>query len=94
MDIAAAIKLLRNAGYLVFEIPDCKRQYDHGRHVLITRSASCAGRGEIPHGLYNTYQGSFGLWINCQCGESFSDYTFDGGQTSWQQHKEEHDIAD
>lgn len=91
-DVDDAVALLREAGYLVAKIPPCSSQgRDHGRHVLITRSASCPGGGTIPHGLQSWHDGTFGMWANCQCGHSFSDYG--DAPTDWAKHKQEHPEA-
>lgn len=90
-EIDEAVALLREAGYLVVKIPPCgKEGSDHGRHVLITRSAACEGGGTIPHGYHSSHFGTFGKWMNCQCGHSFSDYG--DPPTDWEKHKAEHGI--
>lgn len=94
-EIQAAIALLRDAGFLVAKIPACKKgDRDHGRHTLLVRSAMCEGGGTIPHGYLKASMGTFGMWMHCQCGHMFSDYTFgDDGLTDWAKHKKEHGIA-
>ena len=63
-------------GFLVAKIPDCNRMdHPHGRHSLITRTASCPGKEPLPHGFANGHLGSFGWIVTCACGESFRDYT-------------------
>src|SRR5262245_14400606 len=88
-DLADAAALLRSAGYLVVKVPPCRFEgLDHGKHVLITRSATCPGGGNIPHGIHGWHQGTFGPWANCQCGHSFSDYGQD--PSDWEKHKRDH----
>jgi hypothetical protein len=88
-DLDEAATLLRDAGYLVVKIPPCGKQgRDHGRHILITRSASCPGGGTIPHGAHGGHLGTFGYWVNCRCGDSFSDYS--GPPSDWEKHKQAH----
>jgi hypothetical protein len=94
-EIARARTLLVEAGYLVTKIPPCNRgDANHGRHSLITRTAVCEGGGVIPHGYHGTHMGSFGWWMNCQCGHSFADYGLEGEETPWEQHKREHGFAE
>jgi len=89
-ELARALKIVQDAGYLVAKIPECRRQgTDHGSHILITRSAKCPGGGKIPHGVHSTHLGTFGVWINCLCGESYADYYGGDGPTSWELHKQE-----
>lgn len=87
------IELLREAGYLVMWIPPCKVTRDHGKHILVTRSATCPGGGTIPHGLQSTWHGSFGWWANCQCGDSFAMYGADDEPTNWDKHQAEHGLG-
>jgi hypothetical protein len=82
------IELLKNIGYLVVNIPNCKTQGSHGKHVLITRSYSCPGV-DPSHGYNGTYYGTFGPWIMCKCGYEFSDYG--ESPTHWQKHKVEYE---
>jgi hypothetical protein len=93
-EIKAAIALLREAGFLVAKIPECKKgDRDHGRHTLLVRSAMCDGGGTIPHGYHSSFMGSFGMWVNCLCGHSFSDYdNSDDRPSKWAEHKQEHKI--
>ena len=45
-------------GFLVAKIPDCNRMdHPHGRHSLITRTASCPGKEPLPHGFANGHFG-------------------------------------
>lgn len=89
-DLASAVTLLRAAGYLVFKIPDCKKDKSHGSHIILTKSVRCPGVNP-PHGYHSAYEGIFGTWINCQCGYQFSDYDGDP-KTDWEEHKEEYNI--
>jgi hypothetical protein len=91
-EVKAAFELLTNEGFLVVKIPPCEKEgQDHGKHTLITRSAMCPGGGTIPHGLRNWHQGSFGMWADCLCGSSFSDYYGTAEDPSdWEKHKIQH----
>lgn len=91
-ELRAALKLVQEAGYLVAKIPECKLGgRDHGSHTLITRSARCPGGGTIPHGLHSWHLGTFGMWANCKCGGSFSDYYgSEDDPSNWEKHKAEH----
>jgi hypothetical protein len=83
------VEEVRGAGYLVIQIPSCKRDgHDHGKHVLVTKSAMCPGAGIAPHGAQTVTMGTLGLWVNCSCGDSFSDY----GEhpTKWEEHRAQH----
>jgi hypothetical protein len=86
-----AIELLKAEGYLVVKIPQCKHgDKSHGRHILITKSASCPGANP-QHGYVSTHYGTFGPWIRCRCGYEFSDYYGDP-KTNWQKHREEYGV--
>ena len=81
---------LTAAGYLVFKADECKYQdRPHGRHTLTTRSAVCEGIEPMPHGVQGGNFGTFGYWVNCQCGHSFAHYGAEGEQTPWERHKME-----
>lgn len=82
--------VLRSHGYLVVKVPECNKDYGHGKHVLITRSGVCQGKEPIPHGYHSSHVGTFGMWVNCQCGKSFSDCTDD--PTPWGLHKAENHL--
>lgn len=89
---AGVVKALRGQGYMVVKIPPCTRAgRGHGRHILITRSATCPGEDPMPHGVQGCHDGTFGVWVHCACGHSFRDYTAgDEPATPWQGHKAEH----
>ncbi len=91
MNEQQAIKLLQELGYMVVKVPACNRDYDHGRHPLITKTKSCLGKGNIPHGYHSSYSGVFGLIVNCKCGYGFSDYMGDP-LTDWEKHNKEYGI--
>jgi hypothetical protein len=93
-EIQAAVDLLTAHGYLVAKIPPCNRNGGHGRHPLITRTASCEGAGPIPHGWRSGRMGTFGWWNDCKCGHGFSDYAPDGELTNWQKHLAETGAAE
>lgn len=90
--IEAAIKVLRGGGFMVARIPECTKPLGHGRHILVTRSAACEGVGPIPHGYQTSHLGSFGMWVHCRCGHSFSDYG--ESPSNWATHKQEHQIEE
>lgn len=87
-EMAAA---LRAAGYLVVKVPPCERDFGHGRHSLITRSAMCEGREPIPHAPINGHFGSFGWRVICACGGDFATYD---EPSEWDEHKAEHNITE
>ena len=86
-DLEGMVGTLRENGYMVFKVPVCKIEGPHGRHAVITRTAHCEGKEPIPHGYHSSNMGSFGMWVNCQCGRSFSDCSSD--PTPWERHKAE-----
>lgn len=93
-ELTEAIKLVREAGYLVAKIPPCTRAgRGHGKHILTTKSASCPGEEPIPHGYQTSHRGSFGIWVYCRCGDSFSDYGPEDEPSNWEKHKQEHGIT-
>ena len=96
MTLAEALAMVREAGYLVAEVPPCDRaDWQHGRHPLITRTASCPGSTVLPHGYVVSYLGLLGMWVSCRCGGSFSDYAFNdyGEPSRWDAHQSEHGLT-
>lgn len=89
IELQEALRVVKEAGYMVTKVPECNRDFPHGRHPLITRTKSCPGKEPIPHGYHSSFGGSFGTWINCLCGHAFADYGFTGGASPWIEHKVE-----
>jgi hypothetical protein len=86
--IEAMAAELRESGYLVVKVPPCARAgTGHGKHSLITRTASCPGEEPMPHAFVNMHYGTFGPWYVCACGGSFRDHGADDEPTPWSVHK-------